>query len=98
MAASAELTLSDVDVPKLVRLAADHAAATSTHASLGERIATNRRRIVARPGTIAASLRDHRAILSGIASRDVEATIDAVGAHATRIYETTRAFLEARTG
>ena len=58
----------------------------------------HRRRIVARPGAIGTSIADHRAILAGIGSRDVEATIEAVGVHATRIYETTRAFLEGRAG
>ena len=58
----------------------------------------HRRRIVAQPGTVATSLADHRAILAGIARRDVEATMDAVGIHATRIYETTRAFLDGRAG
>ena len=56
----------------------------------------HRRRIVALPGTVATSLADHRAILEGIAQRDVEATMNAVAVHATRIYETTRAFLDGR--
>jgi DNA-binding FadR family transcriptional regulator len=67
--------------------------AMSLHAHLLE----HRRRIIARPGAIAISIDDHRAILAGIAQRDVEATIAAVSAHTTRIYDTTRSFLESRT-
>ena len=58
----------------------------------------HRRRIVARPGAIAASLADHRAILGAIERRDVEAAIRATTTHATRIYDTTRTFLDARPG
>jgi DNA-binding FadR family transcriptional regulator len=62
--------------------------------SLHAHLLDHRRRIVARPGAIAVSIEDHRAILAGIETRDVEAAIVAVSRHATRIYETTRAFLE----
>jgi DNA-binding FadR family transcriptional regulator len=66
--------------------------------SLHSHLLDHRRRIVARPGAIAVSIADHRAILAGLRHRDVEATIEAVTIHTTRIYDTTRIFLEAQAG
>lgn len=66
--------------------------------SLHNHLLDHRRRIIARPGAIAISIRDHHAILSGIERRDVETTINAVSTHTTRIYDTTRHFFEAQGG
>lgn len=53
----------------------------------------HRRRAVARPGAIATSIAEHRAILSALRARDAAAAEAAIGAHERRIYETTRALL-----
>ncbi len=66
--------------------------------SLHNHLLDHRRRIVARPGAVAVSIADHRAIVAGLERRDVEATIDAVSTHTTRIYETTRGFLQDQAG
>ncbi|NSX53547.1 FadR/GntR family transcriptional regulator [Parasulfitobacter algicola] len=58
----------------------------------------HRRRIVARPGSIVQSVADHRAILSALASGNAEDAAAAVVGHATRIFETTRQFLEDEGG
>jgi DNA-binding FadR family transcriptional regulator len=62
--------------------------------SLHAHLLDHRRRIVARPGAIAVSIADHREILAAIEERDVAASVAAVTRHATRIYETTGAFLD----
>jgi DNA-binding FadR family transcriptional regulator len=54
----------------------------------------HRRRIVSRPGSIAQSIKDHCGILEALREHDQEAAAVAVSVHATRIYETTRKFLE----
>ena len=56
----------------------------------------HRRRIVSDPEAVAASIADHRAILTALEERRPEDATEAVAIHATRIYETTRAFLDAR--
>lgn len=56
----------------------------------------HRRRIVADPDAVAASIADHRAILAALEEGRPEDATEAVAVHATRIYETTRAFLESR--
>ncbi len=66
--------------------------------SLHNHLLDHRRRIIARPGAIAVSIKDHHAILTGIEQRDVETTIQAVSTHTTRIYDTTRSFLETEVG
>lgn len=66
--------------------------------SLHAHLLDHRRRIIANPRAIATSIGEHRAIFDGIRRRDVESTIIAVTAHVTRIYETTRSFLENRAG
>lgn len=53
----------------------------------------HRRRIVARPGAIAASVSDHRVIIEALGARDGEAAAAAFGHHEMRIYLTTRDFL-----
>ena len=54
----------------------------------------HRRSIVARRGSIARSIDDHRAILNAIADGDADAVATAFGVHERRIYETTRQLLE----
>jgi DNA-binding FadR family transcriptional regulator len=51
----------------------------------------NRRRAVAKPGAIAQSIADHRAILSALAARDGRALARALGVHERRIYDSSRA-------
>jgi DNA-binding FadR family transcriptional regulator len=53
----------------------------------------HRRRIVARPGSIAASISDHRVIIEALEHRDSDAAAAAFGHHEMRIYLTTRDFL-----
>lgn len=53
-----------------------------------------RRRVVSRPGRIAVSIADHRAILKALEGRDPDAVAHAFGVHETRIYTTTREELE----
>ena len=56
----------------------------------------HRRRIVADPNAVAASPGDHRAILAALEEGRPDDAREALTLHATRIYETTRAFLDAR--
>ena len=56
----------------------------------------HRRRIVADPKAVEASISDHRAILVALEEGRPDDATEAVAVHATRIYETTRAFLDAR--
>lgn len=58
----------------------------------------HRRRIVARPGAIAQSIRDHHAIVTALLEHDPDSAAAAISAHTTRIYETTRQFLEETGG
>ena len=58
----------------------------------------HRRRIVARSGSIIASIADHRAIVAALESRKPEAAVAAFARHEMRIYRTTKEFLEARMG
>ncbi|MFQ6554212.1 FadR/GntR family transcriptional regulator [Aestuariibius insulae] len=64
--------------------------------SLYNHLLDHRRRIVAQPGSIAESLSDHRLILQAMEARDAKAAERAVIDHATRIYVTTRAFLDSK--
>ena len=54
----------------------------------------HRRRAVARPGAIARSIEDHRAILAALEEGDGERAAAAFGVHERRIYETTRRLIE----
>lgn len=54
----------------------------------------HRRRAVARPGAIARSVADHRAILAALEEGNGEAAAAAFGVHERRIYETTRWLIE----
>ncbi len=58
----------------------------------------HRRRAVARAGAIALSIGDHRRIVAGLRAQDPEATRAAFRDHETRIFETTRALMQARAG
>ncbi|MFO6463498.1 FadR/GntR family transcriptional regulator [Jannaschia sp. KMU-145] len=64
--------------------------------SLYNHLLDHRRRIVARAGAVGQSIADHRAILDALGAGDADAAVAAVETHATRIYETTRAFLDGR--
>ncbi|ODT32143.1 MAG: GntR family transcriptional regulator [Kaistia sp. SCN 65-12] len=50
----------------------------------------HRRRVVARKGSIATSIADHRAILEALKARNPDAAAEAFATHETRIYTTTR--------
>lgn len=63
--------------------------------SLYNHLLEHRRRIVSQPGSIAESVSDHRAILAALEAKDADAAVRAVETHATRIFVTTRAFLDA---
>lgn len=65
--------------------------------SLYNHLLDHRRRIVAKPGAIAASLIDHRAILTAMENGDPDMAERSMANHATRIYETTHAFLQGKT-
>ncbi|WP_099825564.1 FadR/GntR family transcriptional regulator [Oceaniglobus indicus] len=54
-----------------------------------------RRRIVARAGSIQASIADHHDIFAALEAHDEEAAAIAFGHHEMRIYKTTKAFLAA---
>ena len=54
----------------------------------------HRRRVVSRPGAIASSIDDHRAIFAALAAGDGDALAEAFGVHERRIYETTRQIME----
>jgi DNA-binding FadR family transcriptional regulator len=51
----------------------------------------HRRRAVAKPGAIAQSIADHRAILSALVARNANAVQCAMAVHERRIYDSTRA-------
>ncbi|CUH24106.1 Putative L-lactate dehydrogenase operon regulatory protein [Jannaschia seosinensis] len=90
--------LADREFHGLLYRASENDVLADIALSLHNHLLDHRRRIVAQPGAIAISIADHQAILSGIEARDVEAAIIAVATHTTRIYDTTRSFLEERTG
>jgi DNA-binding FadR family transcriptional regulator len=55
----------------------------------------HRRVAVSRPAAIATSLADHVAIAAALRSHDVEGAVEAFAVHTRRIYDTTRALLQA---
>ncbi len=65
--------------------------------SLYNHLLDHRRRIVAKPGSISESLSDHRAILTALETGDPNMAERTVVEHATRIYVTTRAFLDGKS-
>lgn len=58
----------------------------------------SRRRIVSRPGRIAESIADHRAILDALSAHDAEAAVAAFAGHELRIYRSTAALLAKTEG
>ncbi len=70
--------------------AAGNAVLADMAADLYSYLLAHRRRAVSRPGGIATSIADHRAILAGLEAHDPEATASAFVIHETRIYTTTR--------
>jgi DNA-binding FadR family transcriptional regulator len=56
----------------------------------------HRRRAMSKPGAIARSIKDHRAIVRSLERRDPKAVAAAFRRHITRIFETTRAIEDGR--
>jgi len=54
-----------------------------------------RRRVMSRPGAIAKSYQEHKAIVAALESHDSEAALQAFGLHLDRIYSTTRIMIKA---
>jgi DNA-binding FadR family transcriptional regulator len=54
-----------------------------------------RRRIMSRPGAIAKSYQEHKAIVAALERHDSKATLQAFGHHLDRIYATTRTMIKA---
>jgi len=90
--------LSDREFHALLYRAGENEVLFDTAMALYNHLLDHRRRIVARPGSIAQSVADHRAIVAALASCDPDASVAAVIGHATRIFETTRQFLEEQGG
>lgn len=86
--------LCDREFHALLYKAAGNDALFDIAMSLYNYMLDHRRRIVSRPGSIARSIEDHRAILEALRLRDPDAAASAVVTHSTRIYETTQEFLE----
>jgi DNA-binding FadR family transcriptional regulator len=53
-----------------------------------------RRKAISRPGAIAASFRDHEAIVAGLSAHDAPSVVAAFNIHLDRIYATTRSVLD----
>lgn len=70
--------------------AGGNAALADIAADLYSYVLDQRRQIVARHGSIATSISDHRAILASLEARDPEAAAAAFSVHETRIYATTK--------
>lgn len=73
--------------------AGGNAALADMAADLYSYLLDHRRRVVAKPSSIATSIADHRAILAGLEAGDPEATARAFAVHETRIYTTTKQLL-----
>lgn len=82
--------ICDREFHTTVYRAGGNAALADMAADLYSYLLDHRRRAVARPGSIATSIADHRAILAGLEKRDPEAAAKAFAIHETRIYTTTR--------
>lgn len=87
--------LCDREFHMLVYRAAGNEALFDMAMSLYNFLLDHRRRIVAQPEAVQASLSDHCAIRDAIAAGDAAAASAAFIAHSTRIYTTTRQFLNA---
>lgn len=88
--------LCDREFHGLVYRASDNALLADMAMDLYNYLLEHRRRIVARPGSIATSIADHRDILEALRNRDRAAAVAAFARHEHRIYETTRQFLAAQ--
>jgi len=86
--------LSDREFHALLYRAAENEVLFDMAMALYNHLLDHRRRIVARPGSIAQSVADHRKIVAALASGNPDAAATAVIGHATRIFETTRQFLD----
>lgn len=76
--------------------ACGNAVLSDVAATLWSYLLDHRRRVVARPGAIAVSIDDHRAILAALRAGDPDAAVAAFGTHERRIYETTRRLMAER--
>jgi DNA-binding FadR family transcriptional regulator len=86
--------LSDREFHALLYRAGENEVLFDMAMALYNHLLDHRRRIVARPGSIAQSVTDHRQIVAALASGNPDAAATAVIGHATRIFETTRRFLD----
>jgi DNA-binding GntR family transcriptional regulator len=76
--------------------ACDNLALSDFVSDLYTYMMAQRRNAISRPGAIAASCRDHEAIVAGLAAHDVQAVVAAFNIHLERIYETTRGVLASK--
>lgn len=88
--------LCDREFHGLIYRAGDNALFADMAMDLYNYLLEHRRRIVARPGSIATSIADHRDILDALRSADSGAAVAAFARHEQRIYDTTRQFLAAQ--
>lgn len=88
--------LCDRDFHALIYRAGGNEILADTAMTLYNYLLDHRRRIISLPGAIEQSITDHVAIVEALDRRDADAAERAVTAHASRIYETTRAFLQAK--
>ena len=86
--------LSDREFHALLYRAAENEVLFDMAMALYNHLLDHRRRIVARPGSIAQSVADHRRIVAALSSGSPDIAANAVISHATRIFETTRQFLD----
>lgn len=87
--------LCDREFHGLIYRASDNPLLADMAMDLYNYLLEHRRRIVARPGSIATSIADHRAILDALRAGDSVSAVAAFARHEKRIYETTRQFLVA---
>jgi DNA-binding FadR family transcriptional regulator len=86
--------ICDREFHTVIYRASGNAALADMAADLYSYLLDHRRRVVAKPSSIATSIADHRAILAGLEANDPEATARAFAVHETRIYSTTRQLLK----
>jgi len=78
--------------------AGGNAALADMAADLYSYLLDHRRRVVAKPSSIATSIADHRTILAGLEARDPDAAARAFAIHETRIYTSTKQSLMKAAG
>lgn len=86
--------ICDREFHAVIYRAGGNAALADMAADLYSYLLDHRRRVVAKPSSIATSISDHRAILAGLEAGDPEATARAFAVHETRIYTTTKQLLK----